>query len=165
MDINYWIFILIAYLIAQWVKRRARRFEPQAPEAEPDTPAEGEEMPEWLRSLGLSELLEKADLKEEVEELYEELEGEVTEDGELGVIVEEPTPPPQAPTGIGEGPHTEPIWERQRSRAHAPGHRRQVAHPIHHFLRSPEGLGNVILLREILGPPRALQRHRFRAFF
>ena len=68
MDIK-WIFFLVVYLVFQWLKRRRQRSPQPLPEVEPQTPPEQQEMPDWLRNLGLGELFEEADKKEEVEKI------------------------------------------------------------------------------------------------
>ena len=115
MDISYWIFILIAYLVSQWFKRRFRR--PVPDEVEPQAPPGNQEIPDWLRNLGFDEFIKEADEKEEVEELFEQLDEEAEEAVELQepieVVEEESLSQPEQPPDQGEGPRTEPIWKRE----------------------------------------------------
>ena len=167
MDISYWIFILIAYLVSQWFKRRFRR--PVPDEVEPQAPPGNQEIPDWLRNLGFDEFIKEADEKEEVEELFEQLDEEAEEAVELQepieVVEEEPLSQPEQPPDQGEGPRTEPLWKREWKRASAPTVKRNVAHPILQYFNSPQNLQKIILMREILGSPRARQRHRYRPFY
>tara|TARA_B100000929_G_scaffold225741_1_gene182061 strand:- start:448 stop:951 length:504 start_codon:yes stop_codon:yes gene_type:complete len=167
MDISYWIFILIAYLVSQWFKRRFRR--PVPDEVEPQELPRNQEIPEWLRNLGFDEFIKEADEKEEVEELFEQLDEEAEEAVELQepieVVEEEPLSQPEQPPDQGEGPRTEPLWKREWKRASAPTVKRNVAHPILQYFNSPQNLQKIILMREILGSPRARQRHRYRPFY
>ena len=167
MDISYWIFILIAYLVSQWFKRRFRR--PVPDEVEPQAPPGNQEIPDWLRNLGFDEFIKEADEKEEVEELFEQLDEEAEEAVELQepieVVEEESLSQPEQPPDQGEGPRTEPIWKREWTRAPVPTVKRNVAHSILQYFDSPQNLQNIILMREILGSPRARQRHRYRPFY
>jgi|TARA_B100001964_G_scaffold89337_1_gene100388 hypothetical protein len=157
-----WIFFLVVYLVFQWLKRRRQRSPQPLPEVEPQTPPdEQQEMPDWLRNLGLGELFEEVDKKEEVEETFEQLDEEAEETVEL----EEPLPQPEQRPDHGEGPRTEPIWKRERTRAPVPGIKRNVDHPILQYFDSPQKLQKIILMREILGSPRARQRHCYRPFY
>ena len=160
MDIK-WIFFLVVYLVFQWLKRRRQRSPQPLPQVEPQTPPdEQQEMPDWLRNLGLGELFEEADKKEEVEEIFEQLDEEAEETVEL----EEPLPQPEQPSVQSEGPQSEPLWKRQRKRRSPPGRKKIIGHPVLKYFKSPGDLREVILLREILGPPRAMQRHHYSPF-
>ena len=167
MDISYWIFILIAYLVSQWFKRRFRR--PVPDEVEPQAPPGNQEIPDWLRNLGFDEFIKEPDEKEEVEELFEQLDEEAEEAVELQepieVVEEESLSQPEQPPDQGEGPRTEPIWKRKWTMAPVPTVKRNVAHSILQYFDSPQNLQNIILMREILGSPRARQRHRYRPFY
>ena len=159
MDIK-WIFFLVVYLVFQWLKRRRQRSPQPLPEVEPQTPPEQQEMPDWLRNLGLGELFEEADKKEEVEEIFEQLDEEAEETVEL----EEPLPQSEQPSVQSEGPQSEPLWKRERKRRPPPGRKKITGHPVLKYFKSPGDLREVILLREILGPPRAMQRHHYSPF-
>ena len=167
MDISYWIFIFIAYLVSQWFKRRSRR--PVPDEVEPQAPPGNQEIPDWLRNLGFDEFIKESDEKEEVEELFEQLDEEAEEAVELQepieVVEEEPLSQPEEPPDQGEGPQTEPLWKRERKNAPIPTIKRNVAHPILQYFDSPKNLKKIILMREILGSPRARKRHRYRPFY
>ena len=159
MDIK-WIFFLVVYLVFQWLKRRRQRSPQPLPEVEPQTPPEQQEMPDWLRNLGLGELFEEADKKEEVEEIFEQLDEEAEETVEL----EEPLPQPEQPSVQSEEPQSEPLWKRERKGMPPPGRKKITGHPVLKYFKSPGDLREVILLREILGPPRAMQRHHYSPF-
>ena len=160
MDIK-WIFFLVVYLVFQWLKRRRQRSPQPLPEVEPQTPPEQQEMPDWLRNLGLGELFEEADKKEEVEEFFEQ---QLDEEAEETVELEEPLPQPEQPSVQSEGPQSEPLWKRERKGRPPPGRKKITVHPVLKYLKSPGDLREVILLREILGPPRAMQRHHYSPF-
>ena len=117
-------------------------------------------MPDWLRNLGLGELFEEADKKEEVEEIFEQLDEEAEETVEL----EEPLPQPEQPSVQSEGPQSEPLWKREQKRRPPPGWKKITGNPVLKYFKSPGDLREVILLREILGPPRAMQRHHYSLF-
>ena len=159
MDIK-WIFFLIAYIAFQWLKRRRQRSPQPLPEVEPQTPPEQQEMPDWLRNLGLGELFEEADKKEKVEEFFEQLDEEAEETVEL----EEPLPQSEQPSVQSEGPQSEPLWKRERKGRRPPGWKKITGNPVLKYFKSPGDLREVILLREILGPPRAMQRHHYSPF-
>ena len=159
MDIK-WIFFLIAYIVFQWLKRRRQRSPQPLPEVESQTPPEQQEMPDWLRNLGLGELFEEADKKEKVEEFFEQLDEEAEETVEL----EEPLPQPEQPSVQSEGPQSKPLWERERKGMPPPGRKKITGHPVLKYFKSPEDLRELILMREILGPPRAMQRHHYSPF-
>ena len=159
MDIK-WIFFLIAYIAFQWLKRRRQRSPQPLPEVESQTPPEQQEMPDWLRNLGLGELFEEADKKEKVEEFFEQLDEEAEETVEL----EEPLPQPEQPSVQSEGPQSKPLWEREPKGMPPPGRKKITGHPVLKYFKSPEDLRELILMREILGPPRAMQRHHYSPF-
>lgn len=159
MDIK-WIFLLIGYLVFQWLKRRRQRSPQPLPEVESQTPPEQQEMPDWLRNLGLGELFEEADKKEKVEEFFEQLDEEAEETVEL----EEPLPQPEQPSVQSEGPQSKPLWEREPKGMPPPGRKKITGHPVLKYFKSPEDLRELILMREILGPPRAMQRHHYSPF-
>ena len=159
MDIK-WIFLLIGYLVFQWLKRRRQRSPQPLPEVESQTPPEQQEMPDWLRNLGLGELFEEADKKEKVEEFFEQLDEEAEETVEL----EEPLPQPEQPSVQSEGPQSKPLWEREPKGMPPPGWKKITGHPVLKYFKSPEDLRELILMREILGPPRAMQRHHYSPF-
>ena len=118
-------------------------------------------MPDWLRNLGLGELFEEADKKEEVEEFFEQ---QLDEEAEETVELEEPLPQPEQPSVQSEGPQSEPLWKRGQKRRPPPGREKITGHPVLKYFKSPGDLREVILLREILGPPRAMQRHHYSPF-
>ena len=118
-------------------------------------------MPDWLRNLGLGELFEEADKKEEVEEFFEQ---QLDEEAEETVELEEPLPQPEQPSVQSEGPQSEPLWKRERKGRPPPGRKKIIDHPVLKYSKSPGDLREVILLREILGPPRAMQRHHYSLF-
>lgn len=155
-----WIFLLIGYLVFQWLKRRRQRSPQPLPEVESQTPPEQQEMPDWLRNLGLGELFEEADKKEKVEEFFEQLDEEAEETVEL----EEPLPQPEQPSVQSEGPQSKPLWEREPKGMPPPGRKKITGHPVLKYFKSPEDLRELILMREILGPPRAMQRHHYSPF-
>ena len=155
-----WIFFLIAYIVFQWLKRRRQRSPQPLPEVESQTPPEQQEMPDWLRNLGLGELFEEADKKEKVEEFFEQLDEEAEETVEL----EEPLPQPEQPSVQSEGPQSKPLWEREPKGMPPPGRKKITGHPVLKYFKSPEDLRELILMREILGPPRAMQRHHYSPF-
>ena len=159
MDIK-WIFFLIAYIAFQWLKRRRQRSPQPLPEVEPQTPPEQQEMPDWLRNLGLGELFEEADKKEKVEEFFEQLDEEAEETVEL----EEPLPQPEQPSVQSEEPQSEPLWKKERKGMTPPGRKKITGYPVLKYFKSPEDLRELILMREILGPPRAMQRHHYSPF-
>jgi len=159
MDISYWIFILIAYLVSQWFKRRFRR--PVPDEVEPQAPPGNQEIPDWLRNLGFDEFIKEADEKEEVEEFFEQ---QLDEEAEETVELEKPLPQPEQPSVQSEGPQSEPLWKRERKGRPPPGRKKIIGHPVLKYFISPGDLREVILLREILGPPRAMQRHHYSLF-
>jgi len=155
-----WIFFLIAYIAFQWLKRRRQRSPQPLPEVESQTPPEQQEMPDWLRNLGLGELFEEADKKEKVEEFFEQLDEEAEETVEL----EEPLLQPEQPSVQSEGPQSKPLWERELKGKPPPGWKKITSHPVLKYFKSPEDLRELILMREILGPPRAMQRHHYSPF-
>ena len=118
MDIK-WIFFLIAYIAFQWLKRRRQRSPQPLPEVESQTPPEQQEMPDWLRNLGLGELFEEADKKEKVEEFFEQLDEEAEETVEL-----------EEPSVQSEGPQSKPLWERERKGMPPPGRKKITGHPV-----------------------------------
>jgi len=118
-------------------------------------------MPDWLRNLGLGELFEEADKKEEVEEFFEQ---QLDEEAEETVELEEPLPQSEQPSVQSEGPQSEPLWKRERKRRPPPGWKKITGNPVLKYFKSPGDLREVILLREILGPPRAMQRHHYSPF-
>lgn len=188
MDISYWIIILVVYLLYQWMRRRVRRFGARPPEegaaAQPrdeiETSEEG--LPAWLRELGLKDLKEeqadepgvKAPETEPgvVRRLRETIEAiEVrTSYGEPTVEAEGPAAPeaPPVPSARDIADETdertlkEVLSERGKFRSMrpegkaTPSSRTRVGNLIY----DPDSLRNLMVLREILGPPRATRPHR-----
>ena len=54
---------------------------------------------------------------------------------------------------------------REWLQAEPAGKKKRTSHSIHAYFESRADLRNVILMKEILGPPRAIERHRFRRYF
>lgn len=188
MNINYWIILLIIYLVSQWMRRRMKaRQRLQAEEAassrgEVETPEKEAKIPDWLRELGIFDVGEEE--PEEDSEVVEK-EGELAEPHTLREEIEtydrvtppkrptpEPEPPPvreispvlpQIPVpaksrerrlpSLGTG-RMKPRWEMPGQKKHLPTSR--FAARIH----DPENLRELIVLREILGPPRVMHRHK-----
>ena len=77
MDISYWIFFLIAYLVSQWLKKRSQVFDQTTAKDEEDSSTtlknEKNQMPEFIRNFGFEDLID--DIKSKViskEESYTE---------------------------------------------------------------------------------------------
>ena len=83
MDVGYWIFILIAYLVSQWLRKRAQSFRQPPPEHQPaEQQPENEQketVPQFLRNLGIDELFEEIKSELRPDEAYEEADTEIAE--------------------------------------------------------------------------------------
>jgi len=171
VDIGYWIFILIAYLVSQWLRKRAQSFRQPPPEHQPaEQEPENKQkdtVPQFLRSLGIDELFEeiKAELRPD-EASYEEADTGITEVADLDEDFEfidetvvESEAQPEAAKGFEQETGSE--WLP----AELAGRKKRASHSIHAYFESRADLRNLILMKEILGPPRAIERHRFRRYF
>ncbi|MEE2876736.1 MAG: hypothetical protein VX822_03035 [Candidatus Neomarinimicrobiota bacterium] len=170
MDVGYWIFILIAYLVSQWLRKRAQSFRQPPPQEQPmKTPPKRkkEGIPEFLRNLGLDEMFEEIKSEIRPQKVYDEMEGVVKEAVELGedfeILDDETIIEPETL------PESDGVFEEETIHVWAPaiplGRKETASHPIHAYLKNRSDLRNVILMKEILGPPRAIERHRFRPYF
>ncbi|MFQ6673790.1 MAG: hypothetical protein ACE5GH_03260 [Fidelibacterota bacterium] len=183
MDFSYWIIILVLYLLSQWARRRMRGRAPRpstrSPSGEPasEERLEEERFPAWLRDLGFPELREEEEV-EPAEEgppvepippttLRERMEA-FDERVPLGPSAREPQVPPTperpaAPPGVAV---TGVMPERSlgtlgrsrgtsRQRVTQDQPRRLIGIRFGDRIYDPGSLRDVIVLREILGPPRA----------
>lgn len=170
MDVGYWIFILIAYLVSQWLRKRAQSFRQPPPEHQPaEQQPENEQketVPQFLRNLGIDELFEEIKSELRPDEAYEEADTEIAEVPDLDENLEfidetvvESEAQPEAATDL------EQETGREWLQAEPAGKKKRTSHSIHAYFESRADLRNVILMKEILGPPRAIERHRFRRYF
>ena len=163
MDLSYWIFFLIAYLVSQWLKKRSQVFEQTTAEEEENSSTtsknEKNQIPEFIRNLGFEDLIDE--IKPKViskEESYTEFseddfDSEILEDGhvlESRVLREDDSEEKE----INEQIMPKSIdLEKLTS-----------SYPIKVYLNHSKNLKNAILISEILGPPRAIKRYVFRQF-
>lgn len=164
MDISYWIFFLIAYLVSQWLKKRSQVFDQTTAKDEEDSSTtlknEKNQMPEFIRNFGFEDLID--DIKSKViskEESYTEFseddfDSEILEDDH---VLESRVPQVD---DLEEEEINERIMPKSRDLAKLTS----LPHPIQAYLKQSKGLKNAILIREILGPPRAIERYAFRQF-
>lgn len=164
MDISYWIFFLIAYLVSQWLKKRSKVFDQTTAEDEEDSSTtlknEKNQIPEFIRNFGFEDLID--DIKSKViskEESYTEFseddfDSEILEDDH---VLESRVPQVD---DLEEEEINERIMPKSRDLAKLTS----LPHPIQAYLKQSKGLKNAILIREILGPPRAIERYAFRQF-
>ena len=170
MDVGYWIFILIAYLVSQWLRKRTQSFRQPPPQEQPEEEHPGnkqkETVPQFLRNLGIDELFEEIKSELRPDEAYEEADAGIAEVADLDENFEfidetvvESEAQPEAATDL------EQETKREWLQAEPTGKKKRASHPIHTYFESRADLKNVILMKEILGPPRAIERHRFRRYF
>ncbi|MEE9166658.1 MAG: hypothetical protein V3U24_04240 [Candidatus Neomarinimicrobiota bacterium] len=152
MDFNYWIILIVIYLISQWVRRRIRGRKPRQAREPVPHPAEGEEekgekgLPEWFRELGLLDLEE-----EEMEPPPAPEIPPMEPEEEVAHLIPEEEPPSPEPA----------VGELQRT---APGKKESIpGGPYGDLIYNPESLRDFIVIREILGPPRSIHRFSPRA--
>lgn len=170
MDVSYWIFILIAYLVSQWLKKRSQvsHQTTEEEESESSTPikSEKEVMPKFLRNFGIDDLFDeiKSEIvpnKEFYDELSEkELEKTVESDDEIEFFDDDYIIEPEL-SKVGS---FEKEIINEPLKTDVSDLKRMVSHPIQAYLNGSEGLKNAILIKEILGPPRAIERCSFRLF-
>jgi|TARA_B100000315_G_C14550485_1_gene575512 hypothetical protein len=183
VEINYWIILLIFYLVSRWMRNKARRGLPGPPaEDQPEPIRRGKEkvpesIPKWMKDLGLLDLIEKdegegvtaEDLQAEKEmtlrdeiESYEEM-----------VPAEEPEAveplPSEAPAidsfGFRLEGETDSLQKAREDRIRSQAEPRRVRRNVGRFIRDPQNLCDIIVLREVLGPPRGMDRFRYRRHF
>ena len=173
MDVGYWIFILIAYLVSQWLRRRAQSFRQPPPQeqpaeqpvAPPPEKKQKETVPQFLRNLGIDELFEEIKSEFQPEETYEEVEEETAElDDDFEIPDDETFIEPEPQPAMEDVPAEPTFPERAAPSKYSVGVTAE-SRPIHAYFKSGADLRNVILMKEILGPPRAIERHRFRRYF
>ena len=179
MDINYWIILLVFYLFYQWMRKRKRGRSPQqerGPDAPPlpDEKTEEKGLPAWLKELGFPDLTEEVPeepaeieqaeeiptpmtLKEEIEE-FEIAEPEIKPVSDrLSDQLKIATPELGSKKILGSlsTAGRKSFWDQPEFKT-GPG-KSQFGDRI----LNVDSLREFIVLREILGPPRALQRYRF----
>ena len=127
---------------------------------------EKETVPQFLRNLGIDELFEEIKSEIRPDEAFEEGDTEIAEladlDEDFEIIDEtfvESEAEPEEATGF------EQETEREWSQLEPAVIKKASPHSIHAYFESIADLRNVILMKEILGPPRAIERHRFRRYF
>lgn len=183
MEINYWIILLIFYLVSRWLRKKkkeeARRGLPRPGSEQQPQPErhDGEEqapesIPKWMKDLGLLDLLQEERSEEAFEEdLQTEEERSLREELELYDEVAPSEKPP-----LSESPALDPLQfqledeidslqESREARRRAKAVPRRVRRDIGRFIRKPQNLRDVIVLREVLGPPRGMDRFRYRRRF
>ncbi len=163
MDVSYWIFLLIAYLVSQWLKKRSQVFEQTTAEEEENSSTtsknEKNQIPEFIRNFGFEDLIDeikpKVISKEEsyTEFSVDDFDSEILEDDH---VLESRVP---RVDDLEEEEINERIMSKSRDLA-----KLTSSHPIQAYLKHSKGLKNAILIREILGPPRAIERYAFRQF-
>ncbi len=160
MDVSYWIFFLIAYLVSQWLKKRSQNFEETTAEEENSSTTsknEKNQIPEFIRNFGLEDLIDE--IKPKViskEESYTEFseddfDSEILEDGH---VLESRVP--------REDDSEEKEINEQIMPKSIDLEKLTSSHPIEVYLNHSKNLKNAILISEILGPPRAIKRYVFR---
>ena len=164
MDISYWIFFLIAYLVSQWLKKRSKVFDQTTAEDEEDSSTtlknEKNQIPEFIRNFGFEDLID--DIKPKViskEESYTEF----SEDDFDSEILEDDHVLESRVSQVDDLEEEE-INERIMPKSRDLAKLTSLPHPIQAYLKQSKGLKNAILIREILGPPRAIERYAFRQF-
>tara|TARA_B100001750_G_C15185378_1_gene436165 strand:- start:49 stop:543 length:495 start_codon:yes stop_codon:yes gene_type:complete len=163
MDVSYWIFFLIAYLVSQWLKKRSQVFEETTAEEKEDSSTtsknEKNQIPEFIRNFGFEDLIDE--IKPKIiskEESYTEF-SEDTFDSEIledDHVLESRIPQVD---DLEEEEINERIMPKSSDLP-----KLTFSHPIQAYLNHSKGLKNAILIRDILGPPRAIERYAFRRF-
>ena len=163
MDISYWIFFLIAYLVSQWLKKRSQVFEQTTAEEEENSSTtsknEKNQIPEFIRNLGFEDLIDE--IKPKViskEESYTEF-SEDDFDSELLADAHVLESKVTREDDLEEKEINEQIMPKSKDLA-----KLTSSHPIQVYLNHSKSLKNAILIREILGPPRAIKRYASRQF-
>ena len=170
MDFSYWIILLVVYLLYQWIKRRAsRRF------AEPTQTPPGEKkreddrgLPGWLKELGFvdpgeEEAGEAAEIEpeEEIEAFDEEVAyaEPVAEISPVQPGIEVPDLVSKEKARVVSSLRKKPEWISPEVSELVRENR------FGNLVYDVGSLRDLIVLREILGPPRAIQRYRSRTRF
>lgn len=182
MEINYWIILLIFFLVSRWLRKKkkeeARRGLPRpGSEQQPQPERHGEEqapesIPKWMKDLGLLDLLQEERSEEAFEEdLQAEEERSLREGLELSDEVAPSEKPPLSespaldPLQFQLGDEIDSLQESREARRRAKAVPRRVRRDIGRFIRNSQNLQDVIVLREVLGPPRGMDRFRYRRRF
>ena len=184
MNISYWIIIIVIYLLSLWIRKRIRRRTPSEFKEHPPSAQEGRRvkeakgLPEWAKLMGFVDLSEE-EVKEpkemEPEEeipksrtLKEEIEvfDELTTYAEPVTEAETTEPEMKVPDLVSEEEIEKTLSIYKKPKWVLPEVRVQIH--IGRFgdlIYDVDSLRDLIVLREILGPPRAIQRYRSRSHF
>jgi len=190
MDFNYWIIIIVITLVFQWLRKRMRGQSSQRLRGPVSPPKPGEKkeekgLPDWLKELGFADLAQEEE--EEIESTEIVKEEEIPLSKTLREEIETFDESSYLPEEFEETePEVKPILEKPPDRLEFKPMgvisetrlKTTLAKRKEHHWTSPdvkvdirksrfgeriyniEGLRDLIVLREILGPPRALQRYR-----
>ena len=155
MEIGTWIILILFYLVTALLRKRRRA--PQTEEKRVTGPQsftseedEREVLPKWLKeALGFEK--ETAGMNAGIEELQQIIEQEVEEEIPLESVIRTKTEPEVREFSEKKD------WAPQKVRLG------KSAKEIRWMIKEKDSLKNVIVLKEILGPPRAFNRYSWRS--
>jgi len=183
MDISYWIFILIVYLISQWIQSRTKKISNQDDKLINGTVSNknvdplNENLPEWIKNLDpqgnsfqdlnfnqtvnvIDEIEEPVDV---INEVIDEIEEPVDVINEVIDEIEEPVDVidediEETEVNFNQAKSIQPIIENIYEKK--PNQLKNKSFNIYNFIHNKNDLKKAILLNEILSKPRAINKYK-----
>ena len=155
MDISYWIFILIVYLISQWIQSRTKKISNQDDKLINGTVSNknvdplNENLPEWIKNLdpqGNSfqdlNFNQTVNVIDEIEEPVDVIDEDIEE----------------TEVNFNQAKSIQPIIENIYEKK--PNQLKNKSFNIYNFIHNKNDLKKAILLNEILSKPRAINKYK-----
>ena len=169
MDISYWIFILIVYLISQWIQSRTKKISNQDDKLINDTVSNknidplNQNLPEWIKNLdpqGNSfqdlNFNQTVNVIDEIEEPVDVINEVIDEIEEPVDVIDEDIE--ETEVNFNQAKSIQPIIENIYEKK--PNQLKNKSFNIYNFIHNKNDLKKAILLNEILSKPRAINKYK-----
>tara|TARA_A100000164_G_scaffold131372_1_gene116486 strand:+ start:564 stop:1082 length:519 start_codon:yes stop_codon:yes gene_type:complete len=169
MDISYWIFILIVYLISQWIQSRTKKISNQDDKLINGTVSNknvdplNENLPEWIKNLdpqGNSfqdlNFNQTVNVIDEIEEPVDVINEVIDEIEEPVDVIDEDIE--ETEVNFNQAKSIQPIIENIYEKK--PNQLKNKSFNIYNFIHNKNDLKKAILLNEILSKPRAINKYK-----
>ena len=166
MDISYWIFILIVYLISQWVQSRTKKISNQDDKLINDTVSNknidplNQNLPEWIKNLDpQGNSFQDLNFNQTVNVIDENIDQQDINQIEKPVdVVDEDIK--ETEVNFSQIKSVEPviqnIYQKKSNQL------KSKSFNIYNFIHNKNDLRKAILLNEILSKPRAINKYKIK---
>ena len=180
MDISYWIFILIVYLISQWVQSRTKKISNQDDKLINDTVSNknidplNQNLPEWIKNLDpqgnsfqdlnfnqtvnvIDENIDQQDINQ-IEKPVDVVDEDINQIEKPVDVVDEDIK--ETEVNFSQIKSVEPviqnIYQKKSNQL------KSKSFNIYNFIHNKNDLRKAILLNEILSKPRAINKYKIK---